>query len=127
MGEMAFLDPLDQRDPLDLRDPLEFLDPLVLPVEGPYTPGGGRVPVHKLLELRCCTLVLLEGQLITKKEVEPITCACLRTQSTAPPSHTEQDGRDTPSYLDQNMSSHYKEHKTTMSPVLCAMCLLDQL
>jgi hypothetical protein len=54
MGYLGYKDqldlPEDQLGPHDLQDllgPLGLPDPLAPAVEGPSTPGGGRVPAHE--------------------------------------------------------------------------------
>ncbi len=76
-GEMESKDLLDHQEKMDHQDPLD------LNLEGPPTPGGGRALVHKVKVLICSTQGSLEGHSKTRKEVEPITSACPRTQSTA--------------------------------------------
>ncbi len=44
-GEMESKDPLDHKEKMDLKDPLD------LNLEGPPTPGGGRVLSHKVKAL----------------------------------------------------------------------------
>ena len=87
---MAFLGgmvPQGLKDQPDLQD---LRDPLVLRMEGPSTPDGGRVPVQTQRALSQSILALWQEPGTHKKEVEPITYACLRTQSIAPPSHMGQ-------------------------------------
>ena len=109
------------------QGPAGIKGPLVLRVEGLSTHGGERALVHKYRAPSYCTLVLLEGQSTTKQEVKLTTCACLRTQSTASPSHREMESKDMPMFMVQSIKLLYKVHMITMCLVLCAMCLLDQL
>ena len=124
---MVFLGGMVSQGLKDQLDPLDLKDPLVLPVEGPYTHGGERALVHKYRAPSCCTLVSLEDLGTTNKVVEPTTCACLRTQSTAPPSHIEMEHKENPMSMVQSMRVLHKAHMITMYLVLCATCLLDQL
>ena len=121
LGEMVSQGLKDQLDTLDLKDPL------VIPVEGPSTHGGERALVHRYRAPSYCTLASLEELGTTKKEVDPTTCACLRTQSTAPPSHIEMESKDMPVFTVLSMHILYKAHTITMYLVLCATCPLDQL
>ncbi len=76
-GEMESKDPLDHPEKMDHQDPLD------LNMEGAFTRGGGKALVLNLKALRCSTQGSLEGHSTTRKEVQPITSACPRTQSTA--------------------------------------------
>ena len=120
---MVFLGGMVSQGLKDQLDPLDLKDPLVLPVEGPSTRGGERALVHKYRAPSYCTPASLEDLGTTTLEVEPTTCACLRTQSTAQPSHIEMEFKDIPMSMVQSM----KPQISTMYLVLCATCLLDQL
>ena len=119
-------DPLDKRELKDLLDPLDLKDPLVLKVEGPSTHGGERALVHKYRVLSCSTPASLEEHTTINREVEPTTCACLRTQSIAPPSHIKLDHNSLP-YMVQSMRVPCKARMKQTHLALCATCLLDQL
>ena len=124
---MVFLGGMVSQGLKDQLDSLDLKDPLVLPVEGPSTHGGERALVHKYRAPSYCTPASLEELGTTMLEVEPTTCACLRTQSTAPPSHIEMERKDMPIFMELSMNFHYKAHIITTCLVLCATCLLDQL
>ena len=96
-------------------------------VEEPSTPDGGRVLVQTQQELNCSTLALLEYQDIMNKEVEPTTCVCPLHLSIAPISHTGVEHSNVPFFGLHSTVFLSWDSKETMFPVLCAMCLLDQL
>ena len=74
------------------------------------------------------TLASLEGLGIMKQEEELITCACPRSQNTAPPSHTEMRPQmHLPFFMEQSIIVLHKVHIITKCLVLCAMCPRDQL
>ncbi len=76
-GEMEFKVPLDHQEKMDHQDLPD------LNLEGLPTPGGGRALVLNLKVLKYSTQGSLEGHSTPRKEVEPITSAYPRTQSTA--------------------------------------------
>ncbi len=76
-GEMESKDHLNHQEKMDHQDPLD------LNLEGPPTPGGERALVINLKVLKYSTQGSLEGHSTPRKEVDPITSACPRTQSTA--------------------------------------------
>ena len=107
---MVFLGGMVSQGLKDQLDPLDLKDPLVLPVEGPSTHGGERALVHKYRAPSYCTPASLEELGMTTLEVEPTTCACLRTQSTAPPSHIEMECKDMPMSIQYRASRSYTRH-----------------
>ena len=119
-GEMEFKDHLDHQEKMDHQDPPD------LNLEGASTPGGGRVLALKWKTLRQSTQGSLEGHSTTKKEVEPITSACPRSQSTAQSYTIKVEYEIMLIFMEQNMKVLYKDHMTTMCHVLYVMCLLDQ-
>ncbi len=80
---MALQGEMESKDLLDHKEKMDHQDPLDLNLEGPFTPDGGRALVLKWKTRKCSTQGSLEGHSSTRKEVEPITSACPRTQSTA--------------------------------------------
>ena len=118
---------LDRKDPLDQLDPLDLKDQLVLLVAEPSTHGGERALVQKLVALSYSTPASQQEHITTNKEVEPTTCACPRTQSTAPPSRIELEHKDIHIFMAQSTKLLYKAQLITMYLVLCATYLLDQL
>jgi hypothetical protein len=124
---MVFLGGMGKQGELETGDQLGLLDHVALAMEGPSTPGGGRVPAPQLEALSYSILASLEEHSTTTKEERPTTCACLCTQNTALPSGTKLEYRDIPTCMEQSISIQDSQHMTTMSPVLCAMCPPDPL
>ena len=80
------------------------------------------------MALSYSSLASLQEHTTAKLEVEPTTCVCLRTQSTAPPSHIEMEHKNIIlMFMVQSIKVLYMALKFTMHFVLCVMCLLDQL
>ena len=104
----------------DLLAPLDLLDPLAPRVGGPCMSDGERALVHRQQALRWSTLASQEEITLMYKEVDPTTSACPRSQSTVPPSHTEEHQMDTPGFMVLSMKDHCKELMTMACHVQCA-------
>ena len=124
---MVFLGGMVSQGLKDQLDHLDLKDPLVLPVEGPSTHGGERALVHRYKTPSYCTPGSWGEHTMMKSVEEPTTCACLRTQSTAPPSLIELEVKDIPMSMVQSIKVLYKAQISIMYLVLCATCLVDQL